>query len=81
MMYWDSSWAWLWMTLMMVLFWGMVAFVIVALVRRPADELAQGSDARGILDARFARGEIDAAEYEQRRNILGDRARPPEPRR
>ena len=30
-----------------------------------------GSSARVILDERFARGEIDAAEYEERKRLLG----------
>ena len=73
-MYWDSGWAWLWMTMMMVIFFGAVAFVVVAVVRRPDRDTARHCEARDILDARFARGEIDADEYELRRRILdGDK--------
>ena len=81
MMYWDSGWAWLWMTMMMVIFWGAVVFIVVAFVRRPDRYTARRSDARDILDARFARGEIDADEYEQRRRILDGGSQPTEPRR
>jgi putative membrane protein len=81
MMYWDSSWAWLWMTMMMVIFWGAIAFVVVAVVRRPNSNTTRGSDARDILAERFARGEIDADDYEQRREILDRAAQPTGPRR
>ena len=70
MMYSDSGWVWLWMTLMMVVFLGAVAAIVVAIVRRPVDHGAQDPDARAILDARFARGEIDTDDYRQRRNVL-----------
>lgn len=55
----------------------LVAFVIlivggIALVVRPsvANPLAQRNQAFDILDERFARGEIDADEYQRRRNLL-----------
>jgi len=55
--------------LFMVLFWGgLVALVIWAVLRlsrgRPPDS------ALGILNERFARGEIDQQEYEQRKTAL-----------
>ena len=81
MMYWDSSWAWLWMTLMMVTFWGAIAFIVVAVVRRPNSNTTRSSDARDILAERFARGDIDADDYEQRREILDRAAQSTGPRR
>ena len=82
MMYWDSGWAWLWMTLMMVIFCGalvVAVFAVFAIVRRPDRDIERSSDARQILDGRFARGEIDADEYEQRRRILDGAAQPTRP--
>lgn len=70
MMYWDSGWPWLWMTVMMVVFSGAVVFLVVAVVRCPDRHVARDSDARDNLDTRFARGDIDADEYEQRRRNL-----------
>jgi putative membrane protein len=63
------------MATMMVLFWGGLIAVVVLLVRgrgsgeedRPAP---RGRSAREILDERFARGEIDRDEYEDRRAAL-----------
>ena len=81
-MYWDSGWAWLWMAVMMVIFCGALVVAVVAVfavVRRPDSHSTQGSDARDILDARFARGEIDADEYEQRRRVLDGAAQPTGP--
>ena len=82
MMDWDSGWAWLWMAMMMVIFCGalvVAVFAAFAIARRPDPPPTQGSGARDILDARFARGEIDADEYEQRRRILDGAAQPTRP--
>lgn len=82
MMYWDGGgWGWggwLAMGLMMLTFWGLVAFVIVMLIRGPGHgpywagppREERGDQALRILDERFARGEIDAEEYQQRRDLL-----------
>ncbi len=78
-MMWDNGWGtgqWVAMSLMMVLFWGLIIFAVVALVRSTRSEGHSLSspplahDARRILDERFARGEIDAEEYVQRRDLL-----------
>ena len=60
-----------------VLFWVAVILVIVALVRwlgaSPGQTLPppqQEKSALDILDERFARGEIDQQEYEQKRQVL-----------
>jgi putative membrane protein len=71
MMYSDFGWIWLWMSLMMVVFLGAVAaIVVVAIVRRPDNRVARPDDARATLDMRFARGEIETDDYRHRRNIL-----------
>lgn len=59
---------WLWMVLGIVLVVAVVWVLVTALVgrdRTSADDPAQ------ILKARFARGEITQAEYEQARRLLG----------
>jgi putative membrane protein len=71
MMYWangDWNWAaWITMTASMILFWGLVAWVVVTLVRRP-EETARTAD--DILADRLARGEIDDDEYHRRSDAL-----------
>lgn len=76
---WNGGW-WIVMALGVVLFWGLVIFAIVWLIRelshsrggrRDGDE----PDAMAILDRRLATGEIMPKEYEQRRAVL--RGEPP----
>ena len=77
-MYWhDRGWgpgAWVAMGFMMVVFWGVVVALIVYAVRaghHPTTLAAPpANDAARILDERFARGEIDADEYQRRRDLL-----------
>lgn len=73
-MYWHdmSWWAWLPMTVGMVLFWGLLAWLIIRLLSGGgSDRAATEPPPRQILDARFARGEIGAEEYEHARRLLG----------
>ncbi len=59
----------------MVVFWVLVIVGVVALIRWFADQ-SSGADRRGekrpleILRERYARGEIDREEYEQKRKDL-----------
>jgi putative membrane protein len=75
----DGGWgpgAWIAMALMMLAFWALVVALVVYVFRsltrtrpeapRPLDQ----RDGMRILDERFARGEIDADEYTQRRDLL-----------
>jgi putative membrane protein len=48
----------------MVLFWGLLALVVVLVVRAGRTEGERGG--QGILDERYARGEIDDDEYRRR---------------
>jgi putative membrane protein len=68
---WDG---WLVMTLVMVAFWGLVVWGVVAIFRGTRDtDAATGAGRRDpmeILDERFARGEIDAEEYHDRQVVL-----------
>lgn len=65
---WGWGWgAWVVMTASMVLFWGLVAWVIVTVVRRPDDKPVAPEE---VLAGRFARGEIEEDEYRRRRDAL-----------
>ena len=75
MMWWfhDGGW-WLWlMPIPMLVFWGLVIWAVVTVVGRAGESrgpAASGRDPERVLAERFARGEIDAAEYEQRLTTL-----------
>jgi putative membrane protein len=77
MMGWGQGWGWLGI-LLMVIVWALVILGIVALIRwlwaagprRPAGP-AHGESPLDILKARYARGEIDKAEFEQKKKDLG----------
>ena len=80
--HWNDGWSagsWWWMAIMMIVFWGGIIWIAVALIRRierrPQLQTHSTSDppratAQEILAERFARGEIDADEYRQRRDTL-----------
>lgn len=81
-MYWGNGmdgWGYVLMALMMVLFWGLLITGIVLVVRYLGGDRRQqappsdGSDPKGLLAERFARGEIDEDEYRQREKVLGGR--------
>jgi len=59
---------WLWMILAVVLVVAVVVVLVAAIARR---DRPAADDAAEILKARFARGEISQAEYEQARRLLG----------
>lgn len=80
MMNWYGGWGvggWLLMSLIMLVVVALIVFGVVALTRRsnrstsppPAGSDA-GSAALSALDDRYARGEIDDAEYRRRRELL-----------
>jgi uncharacterized membrane protein len=64
-----EPWGWIWM-----LVWiAALVFMVWLIVRSPADR-STAEDAMAILRARFARGEISQAEFEQaRRALLADK--------
>ena len=82
MMFWyGGGWPFWEVALMwvgMVAFWGLLIWAAYALItsatRRPSPSPGsgecRGDDARCILDQRLARGEIDADEYRQLRDVL-----------
>lgn len=92
MHYWYSGgstpWGmWVAMAVMMAIFMLAAAWVVVTLVRHsaphqpvppptPPTPVPSPVGAAAILDERFARGEIDADEYTNRRALLRDTAEP-----
>lgn len=73
MMGWYGAGGWLWMTIWMVVFWAVVIGVVIWVVRqfsRTSTTSDSGSSAIKILEERFARGEIDKAELDQRKTVL-----------
>ena len=81
MMWNDGSWGagdWLAMSLMMVVFWGLLIALVVWLVRSARNDPTRTGDeqrstecrADDVLAERFARGEIDEDEFTRRRELL-----------
>lgn len=71
---------WLWMLLTLLFWGGLIAFAVWALIKifpnRGGGDGGPGSredSAEEILQERFARGEIDAGEYERSLEVLKDR--------
>ena len=76
-MMWGGGWGWMifFGLLMMILFWGTIILLVVLAIRwlrgssrdfhLPSEKIALE-----ILQARFARGEIDKEEYEEKRRLL-----------
>ena len=67
---WHSGWAWWWMGVAMLVFWGLVAWVLVTLVRKGDSGAPRARAARDILDERYARGEIEDDEYRRRSEAI-----------
>ena len=87
MMHWDDAgawngWAWFAMGLSMVLFTVAVGLIIWLLVRRSTGSPAPTSavpTAEEVLRQRFATGEIDQADFDQRMAALRTNRRPSVP--
>jgi putative membrane protein len=75
---WGSSWhGWIFGPLMMILMLALVVGAVVLLIRWVGGNSHHGLHSSGpgqtpldILEERFARGEIDKEEFEERRGIL-----------
>jgi len=65
-----GAWGWFFGTLMMVAFWGALAWLVVQATR---DRHTPERTPEDILAERYARGEIDRDEYDQRRRDLAGR--------
>jgi putative membrane protein len=61
-----SAWAWWLMSAGMILFWGLVVWVVVTLARTGRNDRR----AEDLLAERFARGEIDEETYRRQRELL-----------
>lgn len=65
-----AGYSWIWMT-MGLAFWGvLLAFAIYAFTRQGNGARPSDPTSEDILRERFARGEIDATDYETRRGVL-----------
>jgi putative membrane protein len=71
----DGAWGFVWMTISWVAIVALVWMLIRAFTPR-GDGPERLRDPRDILADRFAKGEIDAAEYRERLDVLNERARP-----
>jgi putative membrane protein len=79
---WGSEWGWghmIFGSALMVLFWGGIILVIVLVVRWLGTGAGgqhavppPGKTALDILKERFARGEIDKDEFEERKRLLSE---------
>lgn len=73
MMWWNGGWSWwAWCVMggMMLVFWVVVAWVIVTVVRFNRESPTVSRSPEDILSERYARGEIEQDEFEQRRAAL-----------
>lgn len=78
----SSGWSWGHMIFggaMMIAFWGGIIVLIVLLVRRlggagysSVDHRVHGKTPLDILKERFAKGEIDREEFEERKKLLSE---------
>jgi len=74
---WSGNWGWGHMIVggfVMLLFWAAVIAVIILIVRALAgphrEPRGQSRSALDILEERFARGEIEREEFEEKRSLL-----------
>lgn len=81
MMWWGGGWAMIFGPLFMILFLAMLIAAVVFFARWvggpwqttvPSHHTPPGRTPLDILKERFARGEIDKDEFEERRRILGE---------
>ena len=73
MWWWHQGWGWggwLLMVLGNLVFWVLLVWAVVALVRGAGNGQRSDTDPEGILAARFAAGEIDDEEYRRRVDAL-----------
>lgn len=70
-MMWGWGYGSWWMGVFMILFWaGVIALIVWAVLSATRGSVKSGRRAIEVLEERFARGEIDLDEFEQRRSAL-----------
>jgi len=67
----GMGFGWIFMVLFWVLLIAGTVWLVLALTGQTVQRQAPRSSALGILEERFARGEIDAAEYQARKSAIG----------
>jgi len=73
---WGSGWMWWFGSVMHLLFWGLVVFVLFLLARRlwsssqSSSEVMRNESPMDILKRRYASGEIDREEFEQKKQDI-----------
>ncbi|WP_210239094.1 SHOCT domain-containing protein [Mesorhizobium sp. B2-9-1] len=76
MMWWGGGWAMIFGPLFMILFFVVLVGAVTRWQRGPGavppHQTSPGRTPLDILKERFARGEIDKNEFEERRRVLGD---------
>jgi len=79
MMWWSDGgwtwWGWCAGVAFMLAFWALFAWIIVTLIRSK-DDAPPSRSPEDILAERYARGDIDQDEYQHRRDILRQPAKP-----
>lgn len=73
MPYGTHDWGWGWGIVMMIPFWGLIVALVWVAIRgftHDGDRREPAQDPKDVLAERFARGEIDAAEYQERLRVL-----------
>ena len=68
----GSMMGWFGGGIMMILFWAIVIYFIVWLVRNNKANGKDSNKALGILKERYAKGEIDKNEFEEKKKELND---------
>ena len=64
-----GGWWWV-MAPLMVMFWALVIWGVVALVRSDRSAANRSAGAESLLAQRLARGDIDEVEYRRRRSLI-----------
>jgi putative membrane protein len=67
--YGSGGWSWLWMTVMMLIFWGALIAVAVWAIRSGLGSRRE-NDALNVLRRRLAAGEISQEDFEKTKRIL-----------
>jgi putative membrane protein len=70
MMWYYGGWGWLWMSIMMVIFWGSILALAVWTIRSFGGAKRDGNAAMDTLRQRLASGAITQEEFEKTKKML-----------